>query len=45
MVAVPAETPVITPEAFIVAIDVFDELHVPPVCVEENVVVNPTHTF
>jgi len=37
---------VITPVlAFIVAIPVFDELHVPPVCVEENVVVNPTHTF
>ena len=46
MVAVPAETPVITPVlAFIVAIDVFDDDHVPPVCVEEKVVVNPTHIF
>ena len=46
MVAVPAETPVITPVvALIVAIPVADELHVPPVCVEEKVVVNPTHTF
>ena len=35
-------TPVV---AFIVAIAVFDDDHVPPVCVEENVVVNPTHTF
>ena len=46
MVAVPAATPVITPVvALIVAVPVFDELHVPPVCVDENVVVKPTHTF
>ena len=46
MVAVPAATPVITPVVeFMVAIDVFDDDHVPPVCVEEKVVVNPTHTF
>ena len=46
IVAVPAATPVITPVfEFIVAIAVFDDDHVPPVCVEENVVVKPTHTF
>ena len=46
MVAVPAETPVITPVLeFMVAIPVADDDHVPPVCVEEKVVVNPTHTF
>ena len=35
-------TPVV---ALTVAVPVFDELHVPPVCVDENVVVKPTHTF
>ena len=35
-------TPVL---AFIVAMAVLDDDHVPPVCVEENVVVKPTHTF
>ena len=35
-------TPVVE---FIVAIDVFDDDQLPPVCVEENVVVKPTHTF
>ena len=46
MVAVPAATPVITPDVvFMVAIDVFDDDHAPPVWVEENVVVKPTHTF
>ena len=46
IVAVPAATPVITPVfEFMVAIDVFDDDQLPPVCVEEKVVVNPTHTF
>ena len=46
IVGVPAPTPVITPvEGSTVANDVFDEVHVPPETVEENVVVNPTQTF
>jgi len=46
IVAVPADTPVTTPVvAFTVAIPVFDELHVPPVCVELNVVVELTQMF
>ena len=35
-------TPVVE---LIVAVPVADEAHVPPATVEENVVVNPTHTF
>ena len=39
MVAVPAVVPaVITPSASILAMDEFDEVHVPPVTVEVNVV-------
>jgi predicted RNA methylase len=46
IVAVPAATPVISPEAaLIVATVVFDELQVPPAAVDEKVVVNPTQIF
>ena len=46
IVGVPAPTPVITPvEESTIAIDAFEEVHVPPLVVEENVVVNPTQTF
>jgi hypothetical protein len=45
IVAVPAATPVITPlEALTVAMPVLEELYVPPVVVEVNVVVEPIHT-
>ena len=44
MVAVPAPTPVTTPEdALTVAIEVVDEDHAPPDTVELNVVVKPVH--
>ena len=46
MVAVPAAMPLITPvAALIVAIAAFDVDHVPPACVEANVVVPPTQMF
>ena len=46
IVAVPAATPVTTPVvAFTVAIPVLDELHVPPDCVELNVVVELKQMF
>jgi hypothetical protein len=46
MVAVPAATPVITPEvALTVATEVLEEVQLPPPTVELNVVVFPVHTF
>jgi hypothetical protein len=43
MVATPALTPVITPEALlIVATATLEEVHVPPAEVDEKVVVSPT---
>ena len=46
IVEVPDATPVTTPvAAFTVAMLVSEELHAPPVTVDENVVVRPTHTF
>jgi hypothetical protein len=43
MVAVPALTPVITPEALlIVATAALEEVHVPPAEVDAKVVVSPT---
>jgi hypothetical protein len=46
IVAVPAATPVISPEAaLMVAIAIFDELQVPPADVEEKVDVNPMQIF
>ena len=45
MVAVPALTPVITPELLMVAILVVLLVHVPPVVAVVNVVVLPTQTF
>ena len=43
MVAVPALTPVTTPLAFTVAIEVFEDDHVPPLTVELKVVVEFKH--
>jgi hypothetical protein len=45
IVVEPTETPVTTPEAFTVAIEVFDEVQTPPVIpLEVNVDVPPTQT-
>jgi hypothetical protein len=45
IVVEPTETPVTTPEAFTVAIEVFDEVHRPPVIpLEVNEDVPPTQT-
>ena len=44
MVPVPGATPVTTPVLPTVAIDVLDELHVPPVTLSANVMVAPTYT-
>jgi hypothetical protein len=41
IVAVPAATPVTTPDELTVAIAVFDDVHVPPETVEVNVVLEP----
>jgi hypothetical protein len=43
MVAIPAETPVTTPEfVFTVAMALLEELHVPPAIVEFKLVIFPT---
>ena len=44
MIAVPAETPVTTPEALTVATEVFEEDHTPDAVASERVVVSATHT-
>ncbi len=44
MVTVPGATPVTTPVLPTVAIDVLDELHVPPVTLSTKVIVAPTYT-
>jgi hypothetical protein len=44
MVAVPAATPVTTPEAFTVATAVLEEDQVPPVVTSARVVVDPAQT-
>jgi hypothetical protein len=45
IVAVPAATPVITPElALTVAVDALLVVYVPPLVVDVNVVVDPIHT-
>ncbi len=43
IVAVPATMPVTTPDALIVATDVLDEAHVPPLTVLDSVDVRPVH--